>query len=207
MSFGIQIPTRKLIFFSLFLITIVCIISYANTLRVPFHADDIENIVYRTYVMNINAFFDPVKIEKFNLGHDFRIRKVGFFTFAVNYWLHGDDVAGYHIVNIAIHILNGFLVYFLVLLTFRTPYFRGQGSGDSSQETGTALIALFTALLFVSHPIQTQAVTYIVQRLASLATLFYLLSLVMYIKSRLASRQAGKLTGYVISLISAVLAM
>jgi tetratricopeptide (TPR) repeat protein len=252
MNFGIQLSTRKLIFFSLLLITIVSIVSYVNTLNVPFHADDIENIVYRTYVMNIDAFFDPVKTEKFNLGHDFRIRKVGYFTFAVNYRLHGADVAGYHIVNIAIHIINGLLVYFLLLFTFRTPYFnnssapplslRGGRVGLSSSQPSsvstlnsqlsTQFVSLAAALLFVSHPIQTQAVTYIVQRLASLATLFYLLSLVMYIKGRLASQRQAKakveakvekdtapnfrpqssvsapvLTFFVLSFLSAVLAM
>jgi protein O-mannosyl-transferase len=152
------------------------------------------------------------------------MRIVGFFTFAVNYRIHGDTVAGYHVVNLLIHILNGFLVYFLVLLTFRTPFFsnpfspplslRGgrvelsnAGPSTLNSQLSTQFVSLAAALLFVSHPIQTQAVTYIVQRFTSLATLFYLVSLVMYIKGRLASPQAGKLTGYVLSLISAVLAM
>jgi Flp pilus assembly protein TadD len=47
------------------------------------------------------------------------------------------------------------------------------------------LFALVAALLFAAHPIQTQAVTYIVQRLTSLATLFYLATLWMYLTARL----------------------
>ena len=219
-----EMSPRTFILLSLLLIAIVCGISYANTLHVPFHFDDIENIIYRTYVMNIDAFFDPVMLEKFNLTHDFRIRKVGFFTFALNYMIHGDDVVGYHIVNIAIHMLNGFLVYFLVLLTFKTPYFRNpslpggkvtppppapplkvransrpdgaEGRGSYDLRGGVGLfIPLAAALLFVSHPIQTQAVTYIVQRLASLATLFYLLSLVMYITWRLRQKSEEIIRG------------
>ena len=80
------------------------------------------------------------------------------------------------------------------------------------------LTALFSALLFVAHPIQTQAVTYIVQRLASLAAMFYLLSVVLYIKARLLSERitthdsrltthASRFTFFLFSLISAVLAM
>ncbi len=168
--------------FSLLLIAIVCLLSYSNTFHVPFQFDDPYNISEKPFVRDIGVFSDP----KFNTpGSTLVMRTVGFFTFAVNYWIHGKDVVGYHIVNIAIHILNGFFVYFIVLLTFRTPFLRGQETGDSSQKTGTTLIALFTTLLFVCHPIQTQAVTYIVQRFTSLATLFYLLSLVMYIKWRL----------------------
>ena len=55
-----------------------------------------------------------------------------------------------------------------------------------------APIALFAALLFVAHPVQTQAVTYVVQRFASLATLFYLLSLVFYIRGRLGAMGNGQ---------------
>jgi hypothetical protein len=50
-------------------------------------------------------------------------------------------------------------------------------------------IALSAGLIFVSHPIQTQAVTYISQRFTSLATLFYLLSLIFFIKARQVNKQ------------------
>ena len=46
------------------------------------------------------------------------------------------------------------------------------------------ILAFLTALLFVSHPLATESVTYIIQRLAALATMFYLLSLTLYTKAR-----------------------
>jgi len=144
----------------------------------------------------------------------------------------GLDVTGYHIVNLLIHLANGILVYFLVVLTFKTPYFRSEESVVSSKKkearndrqeadvssllathyspvtrSSSHFIALFSALLFVSHPVQTQAVTYIVQRFTSLAALFYLASVVFYVKGRLASRMAGRLASYLLCLLSAVLAM
>ena len=82
--------------------------------------------------------------------------------------------------NLTIHLLNALLVYLLILLTFRTPFLKG-----SSLKKSSNLIALFSALLFVSHPLQTEAVTYIYQRLASLVTFFYLFSIVFYIRWRL----------------------
>jgi tetratricopeptide (TPR) repeat protein len=131
---------------------------------------------------------------------------VGYFTFALNYLLHGADVAGYHIVNLIIHVLNALLVYGLVVLSFRTPLLQ-----RSSLKHRAGTIALFSALLFAGHPVQTEAVTYIVQRFASLATLFYLVSLAAYIKSRLAgleNRSKWKTPAwYAVSLVSAVLAM
>ena len=80
------------------------------------------------------------------------------------------------------------LVYALVTLTFRTPHLA------ASRITAQArMVALLAALLFVVHPVQTQAVTYIVQRLSSLATFFYLLSLVLYVQARLfIEKSAGR---------------
>jgi len=111
--------------------------------------------------------------------------------------------------------INAILVYFFVLLTFRTPYFRKLETRNSKPDTATQFIPLAVALLFVSHPIQTESVTYIFQRLASLVSMFYLLSLVLYIKYRLASYQAdrpaswqtGNTVRYVLAIVSAVLAM
>jgi protein O-mannosyl-transferase len=70
-------------------------------------------------------------------------------------------------------------------------------------------IALFAALMFVSHPLATQSVTYIVQRLASLATLFYLLSLALYVKGRLGADNKDTLIffSYAGSILCAVLGM
>ncbi|MBI5194996.1 MAG: tetratricopeptide repeat protein, partial [Nitrospirae bacterium] len=102
-------------------------------------------------------------------------------------------VTGYHAVNLIIHIINALLVYWLALLTFfrvakwqRDKVAEGQDAPSTvNGQQSINLIALFSALLFISHPIQTQAVTYLVQRFTSLATLFYLLSLAMYVKFRI----------------------
>jgi len=103
------------------------------------------------------------------------------------------------------------------MLTFRTPYFKVSviSAGVSNQSNQFNLstfqpfnyLPLFIALLFVSHPIQTQAVTYIIQRFTSLATFFYLLSLVSYIKFRISVSGASRFTLYAVSLLSSVLAM
>ncbi len=88
-------------------------------------------------------------------------------TFYFNYKIGLTNIVGYHIVNFLIHTLNGCLVF--VLINFLT-------NGKNK------LLALFTSLIFVVHPIQTQAVTYISQRYASLAATFYLLTIVTFTK-------------------------
>ena len=189
-------------FVHFFLIAIVGFLVYSNTFNVPFHFDDAPNIVENYKLRDLSNFWPPSGLRWF-----------GGLTFALNYYFGGLNVAGYHIVNLIIHIFNAILVYWLVIFTFRTPFFSYQQSEVSSQDNLKTYLPLFIALLFVSHPIQTQAVTYIVQRFTSLATFFYLLSLVMYIKARLEVKakvkffSASTLTFYIFSLISAILAM
>jgi Flp pilus assembly protein TadD len=177
-------------------------LAYSNTLGASFHFDDTYNIVENRLVKDLRYYVSPSEAEGFYLDNWFRSRYVGYLSFALNYRLGGLDVRGYHIVNIAIHIINALLLYLLVLLTFRTPRMR-----DSALRTSAGGIALMSALLFVCHPVQTQAVTYISQRFASLAAMFYLGSVVVWAASRLSGKTTSRIALYVISILSAVLAM
>lgn len=183
------------------IIVILGILIYSNTFNAPFVFDDIYSITHAPGIKDIRNFF--------NLQSMYDNRNIGFLTFALNYKLHGLNVAGYHIFNLFIHLLNALLVYWLVILTFRTPYASAYLQKDVLKTSDPyRWIPLFTALLFVSHPVQTQAVTYIVQRFASLATLFYLVSLVTYIKARGSdSSKKARYAFFAASIISAVLAM
>jgi Flp pilus assembly protein TadD len=200
--------------FHFFLIAIVGILIYSNTFTAPFVFDDEYNIVDNPVIKNIGNFISSTN------GYAFNPRRfVGYLTFALNYRFGGYDVTGYHAVNLLIHIINALLLYSLIGLTFRTPYFRLARSADpDSYDT----VALFASLLFVAHPIQTQAVTYVVQRFTSLATLFYLSALVCYARGRLSDggeaagiavaerRRRGVASGwpfYLFSVLFAVLAM
>jgi len=178
------------------LIMVVGLVAYSNTFQVPFQFDDPRSITDVPFVRDLRLFPNVFTLH----------RSVGFFSFALNYRLHGADVLGYHVVNLAIHLLNALLVYALIVLTFRTPGLRGSFLLKHAKP-----MALLSALLFVSHPVQTQAVTYIAQRFASLATLFFLASVVTYANSRLSANAKPSpyrpLAWYGVSLLSAVLAM
>jgi hypothetical protein len=195
---------------SIFLIAVMAILAYSNTFNVPFYFDDKPVIVDNPIVKDLHYFVDlsdARKFDKFFEYETFKKRYIGYLTFALNYKLHGLDVTGYHIVNLLIHILNAVFVYFLVVLTFNTPILK-----RSSIRGHAWKISAVAALLFVSHPIQTQAVTYVWQRVTSLTVTFYLFSLLMYVKARSDSSAAGlssrvNLLPYVLSIISAVLAM
>jgi Tfp pilus assembly protein PilF len=185
------------------LIALLGALVYSNTFDVPFVYDDDVFIVDNPIVKDLGYFLSPSEASGFEQYGSLRNRYVGYLSFALNYRMNGLDAAGYHMVNLAVHILNALLVFWLVRLAFKTP-FLSAGRGNMENMGGAAFLA---ALFFVSHPLQTEAVTYVFQRLASLAAFFYLLSLVAYIKSRLSAGRASGYAFYAASLLSAVLAM
>jgi protein O-mannosyl-transferase len=110
-------------------------------------------------------------------------RRVTHASFALNFYVGWLDPFGYHLVNVAIHAVNGLLLFILVRLLFGClPV----GHPWRRREEAVALVAV---VIWLVHPVQTQAVTYVWQRATSLCATFYLATLVMYVKAR-ASRGA-----------------
>jgi Flp pilus assembly protein TadD len=108
---------------------------------------------------------------------------------------------------VAVHLANALLVYLLVSLAFRSPPFADGRARPGGREQAGPLVALFAALLFACHPLQTQAVTYVTQRFASLATLFYLLASALYAACRLSGSGARSALLQAGAIASAALAM
>ncbi|MBN2010100.1 tetratricopeptide repeat protein [candidate division KSB1 bacterium] len=177
------------------LVFLIALVAYSNSFHCAFHFDDFRDIRDNTAIRNISNIASWWKM--------YPSRALAMGTFALNYWLHGNNVFGFHIINFLIHVINGLLVFWLIRQTFRTYRFL-----SDSNEQHTWLLALIGALVFVSHPVQSQAVTYIVQRMASLATLFYLLSLNVYIFARTQVAVPGKrILLFALSFLSALAGM
>jgi tetratricopeptide (TPR) repeat protein len=166
------------------LIALLGLIIYSNTFHATFHYDGGRFIEENPFIKDIGYFMEPSRADdlKYLMGTDtllyLKTRYVGFLTLWANYRLHGLEVVGYHTINLALHIFNAALVYLLVTLTFRSPLIK-----RASFEAWP--VALFTGLMFVAHPLQTEGVTYILSRFVLLVTMFSLLSIVFYIKWRL----------------------
>lgn len=109
-------------------------------------------------------------------------RPVAFFTFALNYAIDGEDVWGYHAVNVAIHVAAALVLFGLVRRTLLSPRL-----GTRYCEAAVGLAAAI-ALIWVVHPLQTQSVTYLYQRQESLMGLFYLLMLYTFARAESSSR-------------------
>jgi tetratricopeptide (TPR) repeat protein len=113
-----------------------------------------------------------------------RSRSLGDFSFAVNYALGGLDVRGYHAVNLVVHLLAALALFGLVRRTLLLQPWRPRF------ERSAAGLALAAALLWLLHPLQTESVTYVVQRSEALMGLFYLLTLYCVLRGATAAATA-----------------
>ncbi|MBB5347678.1 tetratricopeptide repeat protein [Desulfoprunum benzoelyticum] len=156
------------------------VISYSNTLSTDWHLDDFPNIIENEKLHltsfnldSINQVFFAHPREEGRL-----FRPVAYLSFALNWYLGADNVFGYHLVNILFHWGTAVLLYLVVLQLLETPVLQKRSISTKHQA------ALLTALLWAMNPVQTQAVTYIVQRMAVLATLFFLAAFLCYLMGR-----------------------
>jgi tetratricopeptide (TPR) repeat protein len=183
---------------ALAVIFILALLVFLNSLFVPFQWDGIEFVVDNPIIHDMGNFSDPSKASEYRWYGAFKSRYVGYMSFAINYALHGTRPFGYHLFNVLVHALTSMLVYVLALYLFLTPLLRQSRLADKAGS-----IALWAALIFAVHPVQSEAVTYIFQRHASLVGLFYIGSIVGYLKYK----NEGSLKWYALCIISALLAM
>ena len=158
----------------------LAILLYLNSFQVPWQFDDRPNIV-DNYSIHFHTFSADRLFGLLTSSFSGSIRFFSYFTFALNFYFGGLNVFGYHLVNLLIHTISGLLVFWFVFLTLNLPSQKGR------YESIGFKVAFLTSVIFIAHPVQTQAVTYVVQRMTSMAAMFYLLSLIFYIKGRLSS--------------------
>ena len=168
--------------FGFFALALVCGLAYANALDAGFVYDDLVNITQRA----------SLRWAELSLGNWWQAtvdspskRPVALATFGLQYWLGLDSARSFHAVNVAIHLLNGLLVWRLGAALMRRAVERAHAGGRPELDDAVVeWAALAAALVFVAHPIQTQSVTYVVQRMTSLAATFQLSAVLLYIHAR-----------------------
>ena len=136
----------------LVLVAIAAIVTYSNSIDGAFIFDDQRSIVDNVGVHNLGPFSKYFSST----------RPITDLSFALNYHFNGLEVASYHYVNICVHVLASCFLYGLLRLTFCSPVF-----AESIRENAV-WIAAIAALVWSVHPLNTQAVTYIVQRAESM---------------------------------------
>lgn len=150
------------------IIVLAGFLAYANSFSGPFVLDDRVSIVENAQIRDVWKL-DQVLFPRRELPT--AGRPLVNFSFAVNYALGGLDVGGYHLVNLAFHLICGLLVFGIVRRTLELPALKGR-FGRASLNLGFA-----AALLWTLHPLNTEAVDYLTQRTELMMALFYLLTL------------------------------
>jgi len=143
---------------ALLVVLTLAAIAYSRTFSVPWYFDDVSNLVENPLIRDLHAA----------AGRAFTDRGLGFLSFALDVRRAGLSPAAFHATNLAIH-LAASAVALLLLRRLLAP---------------RAELALFGALVFALHPLQTSAVTYVVQRFASLTALLCLTAVLLYVRAR-----------------------
>ncbi len=198
---------------TILLLVVLGVLLYVPTLSFPFEFDDIGYLVNNPFFKDIRYFGFWIDIPSFatearrlgldrDLSTNFILRPVTYFTFFLNHAVAGLEPRGFRAVNIVIHCANAVLLFDILWMVLRSSGKRGVLSVGS-----VAFISAFSAFLFLAHPLQTESVTYIVQRFTSLGVLFYLMTIWLYFlpRCRDGGRYAALLRGC--SLVTLILGM
>ncbi len=225
----IVIKEPRQFFLKLCVLFVLTIALYAQTLDDPFHFDDAVTIVWNRAAHLLPDLSATVS----GLAAFQPSRFVTNLTFALNYYAGGLDTRGYHAVNILVHLGTACLVWWLgnLLVSLTHSSLRAKRSeakqsykhskiASSAKDSllaktsiklntifsieNSSNIPYLTALVFLAHPVNTQAVSYLNQRGEALAAMFYLLSVCCYIKGRISGGRQLKF--FVIAVVSGLLA-
>lgn len=181
------------------LLLLVVVVAYSNTLYSPFILDDLSCIQYNDFLKLYSL--SPQYLFEAAFSGPMPTRPVANISFALDYYFNQEvNIVSLHLTNIAIHCMNGVFLYYFALLTLKTPALRNK------YHNSHYWIPLLTALLWAAHPLHTQSVTYLVQRMNSLAVLFYLLAFIFYIHARYTQKKSTVLLFTAASLTSGALA-
>ena len=161
---------------------------YSNTFHNSFVYDDINFITKNDPHVHMTVFsWEKIKEAAFE-GQP-RHRYLPNISFAINYYFGKENTFGYHLFNLAIHLMTGIFLFFFFLLTLRI-YFEKiksppRSEAGASISVSPAVISFFAVLIWLVHPVQTNGVTYVCQRMASMVAMFYVLAMLFYVKGRL----------------------
>jgi tetratricopeptide (TPR) repeat protein len=176
-------------------------LSYGDSLSAIWTLDDFPNILQNPRVHAESL--DPETLRKAlyapqppDSGVPKRInRPLAYLSFALNWYIGHDQPEGYRLVNIFLHCANACLLLLVIRAVLNAPRNQGRFAGREDY------IAFLGAALWALNPIQSQAVVYIVQRMASLACMFYLLALWGYLRLRKSGKGPSR-AGYLLLVVA-----
>ena len=195
-------PYRRNIFVFL-AISIMVFSIYSNAFYASWHFDDEPNILNNTSLHltelnleNIQKTFSPSWDKGSRL-----YRPMACLSFALNYYFGETEVFGYHLVNLIIHSLSAIFLFLFIYNALNLPILEGHYANNAY------FIAFLATILWTINPIQVQSVTYIVQRMASMAGMFFIASLYFFLKGRTSRSKKLKIVLFLFCLFLAMLSL
>lgn len=177
-------------------VVLACVLAYAIALNGPLFFDDVPNLTDNPRVQIDGTVFDDWRVAALSSHTSSLIRPVSMLTFAANHVVDGDfSPVGLKVVNLAIHLIIGALLYLFSMAVLRAPALRVNGFTCSQ----CRVVAFIAASLWLLHPIHVSTVLYAVQRMAQLSALFALAGLLVFIRYRLRWAQFGASAGELIA--------
>lgn len=191
------------VLFAILALTIMVLAVYGNSFDCSWHFDDEFNVRNNPNLHMRDLSWDSIRQTLFsdrNKPH-MPYRPIAGFTFALNHYFGRLDVFGYHLVNVAVHAITS---AFLFLLLFRILNL----DRVKTRYTGSAYFtALLATALWAVNPLNTQAVTYIVQRMAGLAAMFSVMALYLFLRARTSVKRSERTAFFVCCLVCIFLAV
>ncbi len=196
-----EVPDTKKYVFAFITLFICLLIIYGNSLNGVWIFDDEPNIVENKYVHVKTLEWESLEKTFYGLDQKTISRPVAYLTFGVNYYFGQLNPFSYHVVNLFIHYLSSIFLFLFVYRTLNVDRLEAE-YGSSSYA-----IALLSTFFWATNPVHVTAVTYIVQRMASMAGMFYIMSMYFYVLGRTDKGLWKKTAFFVLSALSAMLAI
>ncbi len=155
------------------LLIVAALAVYHNSFTGPFIWDDLDSIPGNPYIRKL---WPLTNVMSWPRNSTVAARPVAAFSLAINYALGGLDVWGYHLFNLIVHILAGLLLFGIVRRTLESPRLRERYARRAPW------LAMAVAVIWLVHPLNTEGVTYVIQRTELLFGLFFLLTLYCVIR-------------------------
>ena len=174
-------------------IAVLTIVAYLNSFGGDFVFDDVPEIALNPAMERL---FPPW--EAMFRGQKAPARPLPYLSFAIDTHLWGRSPVGYHITNLVVHVVASLALFDLARLTLLSPRLRDRWGSRAVP------LALVIASLWAVHPLQTQAVTYVYQRIESMAGMFCLVSLWAFARAEAANWSWRWLTGSVAACAAAM---
>ena len=203
-SYGeLSISNCRKVIFAIVALAVIIFIIYGNSFDCSWHFDDEPNITDNPNLHLKEITWEHVKRTLFSNRNNPNVlyRPVACLSFGLNHYFGELNVFGYHLVNTCVHVLASIFLFLFIYHTLNLPSLRAKYAPQSY------FIALLATILWAINPVQTQAVTYIVQRMASLAGMFYIMSMFFYLKARISETGSKKIIFFTLCFVSFVMAL